>query len=109
MFNDRKSSYSSLLQKCGYNTLLIRYIKTIATEVFKSLYNLNPTFMNQMFEVKIISYDLRNSNVLFQSKWQKVTYGKNTLENYETHIWNLLPNEIKTCTDIDKLKSLLKS
>ncbi len=58
-------------------TLLIRHIKTIATEVFKSLANLNPTFINQMFEVKTISYDLRHSNVLFQPKWQKVTYGKN--------------------------------
>ncbi len=24
MFNDKKNSYSSLLEKCGYNTLLIR-------------------------------------------------------------------------------------
>ncbi len=48
-----------------------------------------------------IHYDLRNSNVLFQPRWQKVTYGKNTLNNYGTHIWNLLCNEIKTCTDID--------
>ncbi len=61
--------------------------------------------MNQMFEVKTISYDLRNSNVLFQPKWKKVTYGKNTFKNYGTHIWNLLPNEIQTCTDIDKFKS----
>ncbi len=80
------------------NTLLIRRITTIGTEVFKSLYNVNLTFMNQMFEVKTISYDLRNSNVLFQPKWQKVTYLKNTYKYYGTHIWNLLPNEIKTCT-----------
>ncbi len=62
-----------------------------------------------MFEVKTISYDLRNANVLFQPKWQKVTYGKNTFKFFGTHIWNLLLNEIKTCTDIDKIKSLLKS
>ncbi len=30
--------------------------------------------MNQMLEAKTISYDLINSNVLFQPKWQKVTY-----------------------------------
>ncbi len=65
--------------------------------------------MNQMFEVKTISNDLRNSNVLFQPKWQNVTYGKNTFKNYGNNIWNLLPNEIKKCTDIDKFKSSLKS
>ncbi len=59
----------SLLEKCGYTTLLIKRIKTIETEVFNLLNNLNPTFMNQMFKAKTISYDLRNSNVLFQPKW----------------------------------------
>ncbi len=62
-----------------------------------------------MIEAKSISYDLRNSNVLFQPKLQKVTYGKHTSKNYRSHIWNLLPNEIKSCTEIDKFKSLLKS
>ncbi len=42
--------------------------KIIATEVLKSLNNLNHTFMNQMFEANTISYELRNSNVLFQTK-----------------------------------------
>ncbi len=84
MFKDKKCSHNSLLEKCGYNSFRIRHIKTIATKVFKSLYNLNPTFMNQMFEVKTISYDLRNYNVLFQPKWQKVTYGKNNIKK----LWN---------------------
>ncbi len=104
MFNGQKGSYISLLDKCGYTTLFIRCIKTIATEVFKSLNNLNSTF-----EAKPISYDLRNSNVLFQPKWQKVTCGKHTFKNYGSLIWNLLPNEIKSCTELDKFKSLLKS
>ncbi len=73
-------------RQCGYNTLLIRHMKHIALEVFKSLNNLNPTFMNQMFEAKTISYDLRKSNVFVQPKWQKVIYGNNTLKNYRSHI-----------------------
>ncbi len=54
-------------------------------------------------------YDLRNSNILFQRKWQKVTYGKHTFKNYARHIWNLLSNEIKSCTEINKILTLLKS
>ncbi len=46
--------------------------------------------------------------VLFQRKWQKVTYGKHTFTNYGSHIWNILPNENKSCTKIDEFKSLLK-
>ncbi len=43
---------SSLLEKCNYTTLHIRSIKAIASEVFKSLNNLNLNFMNKMFQVK---------------------------------------------------------
>ncbi len=52
----------------------------------------NRCFMNQMFEAKTISYDLRNSYVLFQPKWNKARYGKHTLKNNGSHIWSLLPN-----------------
>ncbi len=65
--------------------------------------------MNQMFEAKTISCDLRNSNVLFQLKWQNVTYGTHPFKDYGSQIWNLLPNLIKSCTETDKFKSLLKS
>ncbi len=57
MFNDKTSTYSSLLEKCNYTTLHIRHIKAIASEVFMSLNNLNPDFMNKMFSVKDITYD----------------------------------------------------
>ncbi len=106
MFNDKKSSYSSLVEKCGYTTLLIRCINTVATEVFKSLNNITSTFMNQMFEAKTISYDLKH--VLLQAKWPKVTYGKHTFTNYGSPTWNWLTDEIKSCTEINKFKSLWK-
>ncbi len=97
MFNDKTSTYSSLLEKCNYTTLYIRHIKAIASEVFKSLNNLNPNFINKMFQVKDITYDLRDSNILFQPKFNKITYEKNTFSYYGTHIWNSLPNNIKQC------------
>ncbi len=31
--------------------------------------NLNPKFINEMFEIKDISCDLRDSNILFQPKY----------------------------------------
>ncbi len=51
---------------------------------------------------------LKNSTGLFKTMWQKVTYGKHTFKNYVSHIYNSLPNDIKSCTEIDQFKSLLK-
>ncbi len=52
LLNDQKSIYHELSEKCHYTTMLIREIKTIATEVCKSLHDLNPNFMKEMFNMK---------------------------------------------------------
>ncbi len=108
MFNDKISTYSSLLEKCNYTTLhiMIRCIKAIASEVFKSLNNAN--FMNKMFQVKYITHDLRDSNMLYHLKFNKIPYGKKTFSYYGTHIWNSLPNNVKQCTNLDNFKTMLK-
>ncbi len=41
--------------------------------------------MNKMFQIKD---DLRDSNILCQPKFNKITYGKNTFSSYGTQIWN---------------------
>ncbi len=76
MFNDRTNSYSSRLEKCNYKTLHKRCIKPIASEVFRSLNNLNPNFINKIVQVKDITYDLIESNTLCQPNFNKITYGK---------------------------------
>ncbi len=52
MLNDQIRIYHSLLDKCNYTTLYVRSITSIATQVFKSLNNLNYSFMNEIFNVK---------------------------------------------------------
>ncbi len=73
LLNDQKSSYHELLEKCNYTTMLIRRIKTITIEVFKS-------FLKEMFNIKELKYSLRDSHIIYQPKFEKVTYGKNTFK-----------------------------
>ncbi len=51
-------------------------------EVFNSLPDLNPNFMKEMFNIKELKYVLRDSNIIYQPKFEKVTYGKNTFKYY---------------------------
>ncbi len=62
-----------------------------------------------MFQVKYINYDLKESNMLWQPKFNKITYGKKTFTYYVRHIWNTLPNNIKQCTSLDNFKTMLKA
>ncbi len=41
-------------------------------------------------------------------RFNQITYGKNTFKYYGSHIWNSLPESIKTSTSTDVFKSLLK-
>ncbi len=66
------STYESLLDRCEYITLHIRRMKTIATEVFKSVHDLNPTFMKEMFNTKEISYDLRDKYIMQLPRYDKI-------------------------------------
>ncbi len=67
---DQTSIYQCLLENQHISTLHLSWI-----EVFKSLKNLCPKFINEMFEIKDISYDLRNSIILFQPKLSNITHG----------------------------------
>ncbi len=87
--------------------MLIRRIKTIAMEFFTSLHDLNPNFMKEMFNIKELKYSLMHSNIIYQPKFEKVAYGKNTFKYYGAHIWNLLSNEIKETVDNLSFKSLI--
>lgn len=48
--------------------------KSFASKVLKSLKNLNPKCIIEIFEIKDMAYDLMDSEVLFQPK---ITYCEN--------------------------------
>ncbi len=64
LFNEKKMSYSCLLETGCQTIVHLKWIKRIACEVYKTLNKMNPAFMTDMFELRNISYDLRDSSVL---------------------------------------------
>ncbi len=72
----------------------------IATEVFKLLKNLNPSFMNEMFNVK----DTRTI-----SETQILYFNNNLIRLDMARIpWKLLPNDNKICTVIIMFKKSIR-
>ncbi len=59
---------------------------------------MNPAFIIDIFEESNISYYLRDGSVLVRPIFKNITNGLNTIGYYEAHIWNILPNELKTYT-----------
>ena len=49
LLNDNESDYEQLLTKVNKPTLEIRRLKFLATEIFKTINNLNPPYMKEFF------------------------------------------------------------
>jgi hypothetical protein len=109
IYNDTSSQYRDMLSSYKYETLHVRRIKTIACEVYKSLNNLNPQFMHDMFEKKENMYGFRDSEKLVVPNFNKIRYGRNTFSYYGSHLWNMLPVETKHATSLNVFKRMLKS
>ncbi len=63
--------------------------------------------MTDMFEERNISYGLRDSSILTQPIFNKISYGLSTF-SYEAHICNMFSNDLKKCTSINSFKELIK-
>ena len=95
VFCDFKSDYLELLEKSNCGISHLKRIKAITCEVFKSLHDLNPSFMKDMFTQKEGGYDFRDGNRLLMKPFKKMKYGRCTFSYYGAHIWNMLPTEYK--------------
>ena len=52
ILNDNTSDYQTLLEKSKKTSMEIKKLRNLATEIFKTVNNLNPSFMKNIFTSK---------------------------------------------------------
>ena len=62
-YNDYESNFNQLLEKDNSVTIHHRNIQSLATEIYKTLNNLNPIFMKEIFSLKTHNYPIRRQNL----------------------------------------------
>ena len=105
--NDYENGYELLLKKTKNPTMEIRRMRTLALEIFKTLTDLNPSFMKDIFHFS--PYCSHKKRDIFVHPRNTVTYGDKSLKSFGPHIWNSLPEQIKTTTSISIFKNFMKS
>ncbi len=68
--------FTLYIEKTNFTTLHVRRLQVIACEVFKSINDLNFSFMKEMFKKKDVPYDLSDSQILCQPIFKKITWKK---------------------------------
>ena len=85
----------------------VRRLRTLALETFKTLNDLNPAFMKNLFAKREVSK--RRKNNLEIPNRNTVKYGDKSIRSLGPHIWNGLPEEIKNENSYDMFKEYLNT
>ena len=101
VYNDFNPSYTELLARANLPTLQLPRKREIPVEVFKSVNKMSPYFMWDLFKVKDITYNLRSNRNVCLNHCRTKRYGLDSLSYHGAPLWNLLPNDMKKCKDLD--------
>ena len=105
LLDNNSSSYKELLLAGGKSTLEVKRLQQLSIEVFKTLHDLNPVFMKDIF----IKNTRSESNKLYVQSHKAKTYGEKSLRILGPKIWNALPDNIKNSTSLAIFKNLIKT
>ena len=61
LYEDYVSSYEGLLRKAGKETMKVNRLKSLCIEIYKSVNNINPTYMNEIFKLRKTSRTVRSN------------------------------------------------
>ena len=106
VLNDYTSNYEELLHKTGKTTMEIKRLRTLAIGIFKTLNNLNPSFMREIFYRS--PYATHKDLNLFVERHNTVRFGQSSLKTLGPKIWNALPEKIRLETNLINFKSSIK-
>ena len=111
LYDDFETPYEDLLSKGGKSKMNVRRLRTSCVEIYKTLNDLNPSFMNNIFKLKLNAREVRDRYKLNLDipKWNRRTFGYKSLKVLGPKIWNKLPYYVKSSDKLDSFKNLLKN
>ena len=83
----------------------MKLLRCLALEIFKTVNNLNPYYMKEIFS-KTINLTHGPLDINFNEN-NTTKYGSNRFRSLGPHIWNSLPSEIKKETDYKRFKNYI--
>ena len=98
------ASASDLFSKLGWDNLSIRRKKHKATLMFKTINELNPPYLHDLFKSRSIGYNLRNSEHTLYVPKPRTNYGKRSFSYSGAMLWNELPQSVRAVRSLSQFK-----
>ena len=109
--NDYTSGYDDLLENSNKSAMAIQRLRTLfCFENFKTLHQLNPFFMSNIFEIKSSDRPVHSQQNLNLKvvRANQVKFSEKSLRVFEPRIRNRLPTHIKNAENLSAFKRLIK-
>ena len=87
----------------------VKNLRILMTEVYKSLHQISPRFMWDLFQVKDTPYQLRMPLNLILPSTSSKRFGTYSLAFRASFIWNNLPAVIKNSTTLQQFSNLIQT
>ena len=101
-----ESNFNQLLENDNSVTIHHKNIQALATEIYKTLNNLNPIFMKEIFSLKTHNYPIRTQNLNYLNP-RTVSYGVESFGYKGSQIWKRIPKEIQECDGLNIVSKLM--
>ena len=85
----------------------VRKLRFLSVEIFKTINNLNPSYMKEIFTLNT-TRDVSRNKLLVKTQNTK-KYGTDSLRSLGPKIWNELPAELKNADNLVTFKTLIKT
>ena len=89
--------------------MLVNRMKTLSIEIYKTINQLNPIYMNVIFKQSNNRTSSRFPNNLEVPIVNQVKFGTNSLRVLAPKIWNKLPENIKSSETLEIFKRNIKA
>ena len=111
LYDNDDSSYESILKLAGKSAMNVNRLRSLCIEIYKTLNNINPAFMNEILELWKTNRVVRNQYELNLEVpiINQVTFGAKSIRYLGLKICNSLPFHIKPSKSLTFFKRIIKN
>ena len=108
VYDDEYSSFEELLKKDNSVSIHHRNIHILAIELYKLANGLSSLIMQEIFNFRELSYNIRSQTDFSIGSINSVNYGIKSLRYLGPLIWNIIPGDIKGSPNVFEFKKNIK-
>ena len=108
-YRDMRSDFDAMLLRDNAVPIHIRNLQLLMTEIYKTKWELSPSFMKEIFVEKHSPYVFRGCHNLLLSQARTTCYGLETISFLGCRLWQALPNDMKQSDTLSSFKRKIKT